>query len=245
MPNWCFTNVKIEGSKEMIARIAKEFEKVTARAFAEEVFVRMYPNKEDRKYPGDKDDSRTMTDFGEGWLGNLTFYAHGSLPDGIHSRGRVYMGEESETSLVFEIESAWSSHLEPLVDFMEAAAGRPFSKSGISLLYAAEEPGEGYFLSNDPDIVGRVYNSSFSDNMETPEELLSLVNERYHASYASLDEARAEMEGFYFDGPFDNVSWEELMDLGPEERTASITTTGKAFREEAFAKEKENDEMER
>ena len=234
MPNWCNTYVCLEGPSEVRAKIAEVFERVTSKDAAERIYLYLYPDERDR-WDRVTNCVTTMSGFEENWLGNLACYAHGTLPDELLFRGRIYMEEDKEKDvLIFTIESAYGCHLEPLVDFIEAVAGKRLDESGLSLTYSAEEPGAGLFITNDYDLVGKVYCSEFCDDEVMPEELLAAVNERLGTNYSSLEEAEEDEEVDY-DGPVEYLHWEDIMNYCPEWRTNSIRTTGKKFRDMFYA----------
>lgn len=127
MANWCWTNIEITGAINEINALDKHIHK----ALYEEV-----------EHPG--------------WIGNMIEYI-GKTTEGISCRGSVSdiykYPQKSRKKLSSEMcicqEDAWEPHLAPIVLFCEKYA------PNVEILYQAEEPGCGLYLTNIDDLAGR------------------------------------------------------------------------------------------
>lgn len=140
MPNWCFSSVYINGTKEQIDVLDREFSKALSSNPLE-------------------------ADFGDIWLGNLLYYIGIPKDEVIHGdtrcRGSVdYICREGEDTIHMEIESAWTPHIACIRKFCEHFA------PDVEIIYISEEPGCELYWTNDPMTAGTVVVDYFSDEYE-------------------------------------------------------------------------------
>lgn len=96
MPNWCFTNINIEGNKEELSLLYKKLKEATSKNYVD-------------------------NSFGTGWLGNIVESLGRSYRE-VSCRGTVDYMELYSDHLYIQIESAWCAHLRPFLLAMEKHA---------------------------------------------------------------------------------------------------------------------------
>lgn len=132
MPNWCITDIRISSeNRQGLKRLYEDICRWTA--------------------PG----SRFIPDqgFGKNWLGNIVGFSGIGVPDsgkGPRCRGRlVYIDFEDGEQITVSTETAWCPALKMWDMLAEKYLGGSYS-----IIFTAEEPGEGLYLTNDPDYIG-------------------------------------------------------------------------------------------
>lgn len=137
MPNWCYTNITMSGQPDNVKWLRDKVEEWTSE--------NLYENG-----------------FGKNWLGNIVIGAELASYDEIcngdpnkieqppNCRGSlVYMDIDSDnTSLTISTETAWT----PKMNMWRMINDQ--YNLGLEIIYYAEEPGIGIFVSNDPTEVG-------------------------------------------------------------------------------------------
>ena len=133
MPNWCFTNLKIESDdKSVIDKIGKAMEDALSK--------RYLPDE---------------PSYFDNWLGNLLCYTGMSVKEvgdsEIRCRGSVdYLDTEGD-EIVMDLSTAWCPQLGAVKKLIEYLG---ISEDEYELIYTAEEPGVDLFCTNDPVIEG-------------------------------------------------------------------------------------------
>lgn len=133
MPNWCFTNLKIESdNKSVIEKIGKAMEDALSKRYLP-----------DEPY------------YLDNWLGNLLCYTGMTVEEvnesEIRCRGSVDYLETAGDEIVMDLSTAWSPQLGAVKKFLEHLE---VPEDSVHLFYTAEEPGCDIFCTNDPDIEG-------------------------------------------------------------------------------------------
>lgn len=146
MPNWCYSSIKIcHNDKEALKEFVKKLKKWTSKSVCK-------------------------TDFGNYWLGNVVANSgiarwekrgetYEFVPF-INCRGKIETFELRENVLTIITETAWS----PMLQMWKMIVEKYLPDADI--WFTAEEPSNGIYETNDPDIVG-CYNI---DIFEPPEE---------------------------------------------------------------------------
>jgi len=130
MPNWCFADLMI---KTKSTKDAETLEKELEKAFSS---------------------NPLNADFGNVWLGNLLLQI--GMPEEevirgpVGCRGSALFWEREEDAIHFQMESAWSPHVECVKLFVDHYV------EDASITYEAEEPGNALYWTNDPDVAGTV-----------------------------------------------------------------------------------------
>lgn len=140
MPNWCFTSYTVTRSKAEggIEPLFKFIEKTINE-----------PN-------------RIKTDFGNEWLGDLVEKGLGVNYDQYPCRGRLtYLEENNEEQMTFETETAWSPMPDMFFDLCKVFV------PGAEIIFTAEEPGMGEYITNDPVYNGLFIIDSSNDDIES------------------------------------------------------------------------------
>lgn len=125
MPNWCMTNMVIEGHKADVEKIRGLLIQWTSKEYMH-------------------------SDFGKNWLGNIVLGAGFKVDeeDGLHCRGWIdSIGDITEStdgySFVVEYESAWG----PVSDMWKAVMQK--HAPTCAMYWYAEEPGNEVYETND------------------------------------------------------------------------------------------------
>ena len=246
MSNWCLTQVVVSGLPEKLIKITDAWEFINSGAFCDAMLAHEFPDREKREEYGYKASWYRETTMA------LLYYAFGHIPAEAAEWGsiRCYPYEEEtpdgyivcQDKLVFDFYSAGDSEMDPLVSFLEVAAGVRLTgkpEDTLSLRYVAQEPGEGYFITNIPECVGKYCCENIaSDNGYTEEELITLASRKFHKKYTSLEEVLNKVG---VDGPYEYLPWEEeLTRFAPEDRWR-MEEEGKSFRNSVLAAEKETE----
>ena len=169
MANWCFTDVSLSGPEDQI--------KIFDKAYRE-----MRKNT-----PEDKDV----------WLGSMLMYTGLSEDEVINGdvpcRGVVYFYESTDDQITLNTYTAWEPIVEPIVILRDRIA------PDLEIIFTAEEPGNGVFVSNDP----AVYNMYLLDYFdEVPKDL-------DFRDYVSKDELYKALEkALGKEGEFEKLLWE-------------------------------------
>ena len=168
MPNWCFADLMIKTKSTKDAEtLEKEFEK----AFSS---------------------NPLNADFGNVWLGNLLLQIGMPEEDVIRGpvgcRGSALFWEREEDAIHFQLESAWSPHVECVKLFVDHYV------DDASVLYVAEEPGCQLYWTNDSDVVGTVAIDLYSDGT-FPDELEELIRSCCDARQEDVVKALSEYLG--------------------------------------------------
>ena len=181
MPNWCFSHVTLNGSKDSMDKLEKAFQE----AFAS---------------------SPIPTDFEDTWLGNLLLklgYDEDAIQHGdIRCRGSVTdWSRTDDKTIELDVESAWGPHIYCIQLFVQNIDPE------IEMVYTAEEPGNGLYWTNDPAVVGTVYIDRFDNgDPEFPEGLSACLETIYDAPQENVRQALAKYLGH--DGDFDTLTKE-------------------------------------
>jgi len=127
MPNWCFTNISFDGPD------ASRFQKDLKSWMVDTV----------------------ENGFGSGWLGNIAINSGLIKPEEIDGddiprlRGSIsYVTDPKDNSFSIDTETAWCCMTRVFAEII-----RKFGYD-LRMTFFAEEPGCGFYVSNDPDIVG-------------------------------------------------------------------------------------------
>lgn len=138
MPNWCFTNIAINTDSEE-----------TAKAIYDKL------ENEWLKAP----EGEPVSGFGNDWLGCLAVNS-GVIDsyDDIDESLIACRGEVEDVTLdgesVYMITStAWGPMIEPIYRAIE----KNFGLDGIDIVYSAEEPGCGLYITNDESVTDTYY----------------------------------------------------------------------------------------
>lgn len=172
MPNWCYTEYIFEGSKEEIADL---YQKLQSLEEAKEPLVK--------------------SDFGNSWLGCVVTLFGGDWNE-IYCRGTFSdLQLNSETQLSFQTETAWSD-MEEVWKFVTS------KYSTIRNYYSTEEPGCGYYFTNDAE--GKHFPARFqieSDDdethyMNTLDETIQFVSNKLGKTLTTKEEMDAAVEEY-------------------------------------------------
>lgn len=213
MPNWCYTQVSVSGDKSLVEKINNAINAAQTTKFAKEAYAD-YETESDREWDRKNGiTGRTMTDFKEVWLGNLLHYAYrdASVYRDVPCRGCVSTAEQYEDLLVIEVESAYVPQLEAVMSLIESVVG--IDNPDIDVSYFATEPGNGFFASDQPDMIGQCFCSEFADCEIPADELVGIINEKNGLSLCNIDEAKQYSWEhdcpWYIDGPYEKRSIDE------------------------------------
>ena len=156
MANYCYTNIAINGTKEVLDPLYTELKTALER-------------------DGEKDGPDAGTDFDRNWLGNLLLHIGMTVDDiqerGIRCRGRVDWIDYYGDQITLDTETAWVPMMQCIVKFVEHYTDE------ATITYSAEEPGCDIFWSNDKDYIGKVYLDCNRDEDFFPEDLAKLIGE--------------------------------------------------------------------
>lgn len=214
----CYVSGSIYGTREQLKALDEAYQLVMSEENREKAVRTIFPD-----IPWSKD---VLEMCRSRWLGFLTFYAHQTkeATEKIDSRG--WMDEWDcrvlgEDDIYFAFLSAWNCKIEPLVDFIEAVLG-PMEKTGVKITFQAEETNNGYFVTNDPDLVGCFNCDGVDCWAASPEAVLEAINYRRGTNFTSLDDdGVSELDDILIEGPFEEVDWRELL-LPEDERRAML-----------------------
>lgn len=148
MPNWCFTDITIyHNDEEKVKSLKEKIDKWTSKDFVE-------------------------NGFGHNWLGNIVgnsgiakWVKQGDRYDFEHNircRGSLDSISLDNHRLMLQTSTAWAPMMQMWVKVCEKYL------PDADILFVAEEPGNGIFETNDPDMIGSYY----IDIWEPPEEFI-------------------------------------------------------------------------
>ncbi len=113
------------------------------------------------------------------WIGNLLTWA-GLNPDKYECRGDLEWVDVSEAQVSIDTDDAWTPHIKAIDALCKTLLGDTYT-----LRYTAEEPGQGIFWTNDPDVEG----SFIIDNWGGNPAITEVVgDEQYDASESLVRE---------------------------------------------------------
>lgn len=172
MPNWCYTNYVFVGNKEEI----------------DDFHTKM-------KSLGEAKEPLLENGFGTSWLGNVV-HLYGGDWEKINCRGTfLNLQLNNDTQLSFSTETAWSD-MEQVWKFIRS------KYKTIIYYYCAQEPGNGYYCTNDvsglhfPErfiIEFAEFDTEYSSDIE---EVLRIVSERLGKSVTTKQEMEEALETF-------------------------------------------------
>ncbi len=162
MPNWCSTNITITGLNGKAKQIHKEWQKWL-------------------------EEGKDLSDFKEAWLGSLMIGKGIGDPTkddytGPYCRGCLTDLEViNEDQLSLDMETAWS----PMLDCITALVS-DYPEAEIT--YSAIEQGNGVYLTNDADVIGKYYIDSWDEvhdanEVASAEDVRALFNEVFPNNY--------------------------------------------------------------
>lgn len=131
MPNWCYTSYTVKGDEKEIKDL---YDKMLSLAL------------------GKCEESLVDNGFGKTWLGNLIVLLGGNWKE-IRCRGTWDAVEITEEGfLYFNTETAWTDAVET-IEFIQSIY------PSLQFYYRAEEPGMGYYVTN--DVEGEIYDERY------------------------------------------------------------------------------------
>lgn len=195
MPNWCFTNIAINTDSEE-----------TAQAIYDKL------ENEWLKAP----EGEPVSGFGDDWLGCLAvnsgvIASYDDIDESpIACRGDVeYLALDSE-SVHMLTSTAWGPMLEPIYRAIE----KNFGLDGIDIVYSAEEPGCGLYITNGEDLAD-TYRVEIDG--EAGEQVLDAFGvEDGECDNYSEDYLIEKLKAAFGIGEDENQSIEELFDMAAE-----------------------------
>ena len=145
MPNWCYTNITINGNENDLKVFNKLLDQWTSRDYMK-------------------------NGFGHNWLGNIVLGSGIGTVDinpetDIRCRGVITQKQLCDDMLDIQTETAWGPMLDMWVKLVEKFI------PDADITYAAEEGGCGIFCTNDPDLVGKYVVDSWTGNIESDWEM--------------------------------------------------------------------------
>lgn len=188
MPNWCYTQIKIEHKN--VEAFKKKIEAWTAHNYCE-------------------------NDFGNFWLGNVVGNSGiDNIDSGefsISCRGSITsMEQTNDNILIIHTETAWSPALKMWRLLLENYL------PGAALTFAAEECGMELYVTNDPSYVGNyiidTYNEDVIDYMDNVSEsnLREYLMDLLHTDETNIEKLLQMKEESAWDDAFDVHKWEEV-----------------------------------
>ncbi len=174
MPNWCYTSYVIEGTKECIDSLDK-----------------LMTDLEEVEEPEPK------SDFGSTWLGCIVAKLGKNWKE-VECRGSwTNLSRIRPDALAFDTETAWG----PMIGTMDLIREKfPGIKN---IWYYSEEPGVGFYETNDAEgkywkerYILEDYVSGEEESAETLEEALYIISRWRGWTYPSLEEAEKDEELF-------------------------------------------------
>lgn len=136
MPNWCSNNISIIGNDEAKIKNLYQLLKNWTSKVSE-------PNS-----------------WGEKWLGNIVNFS--GIDKDVSCRGCIEGLDLYKNTISFWTETAWAPALKMWVLVCNKYLGD--EDVNWNIYYTSEEPGEGLFCSNDPDIIDSYTIEVWEDN---------------------------------------------------------------------------------
>lgn len=192
MPNWCITNATVTTDSEKTAKTV--YDKLN----------------EWLKEP----EGKSMSDFGDGWLGNLAVNS-GVLDsydeidkgaDAMAVRGSVDDIQLDGTDVKLSMCTAWGPMMEPLYRAIE----KNFGFDAIDITYASMEPGMVLFITNDESLVDKYFVEIDENADESIKKAFDIEDGYYEDTYDEDDLAYNLRTLFGIDD--ESVSIDELLD---------------------------------
>jgi hypothetical protein len=145
MPNWCLTNITINGNENDLKVFDKLLDQWTSRNYIK-------------------------NGFGHSWLGNIVLGSGIGTVDtnpetDIRCRGSITQKQLCDDMLDIQMETAWV----PMLDMWVKLVEKFIPEADIT--YTAEEHGCGIFCTNDPDLVDKYVVDSWDDDIESDWEM--------------------------------------------------------------------------
>ena len=110
--------------------------------------------------------------WGKTWLGNLVLHLKKDWQE-IPCRGEICYYDHSEPDKIsLDVETAWAPLLRPIILMVDEYA------PNADIIYTAEEPGCCLFVSNDPEVAGRICIETEEEDLEDY-ELWGLTKDQY------------------------------------------------------------------
>lgn len=195
MPNWCFTNIAINADSEEAAKT-------------------IYDKLENEwlKAP----EGEPVSGFGNDWLGCLAVNS-GVIDsyDNVDESPIACRGEVEDVTLdgesVYMITStAWGPMIEPIYRAIE----KNFGLDGIDIVYSAEEPGCGLYITNNEDVADTYY---VEIDDEAGEQVLDAFGvEDYECDNYSEGYLAEKLKKAFGIGDDENPTIEDLLDTAAE-----------------------------
>lgn len=188
MPNWCYTQIKIEDKN--VETFKKKIEEWTSHNYCE-------------------------NDFGNTWLGNVVGNSgidnRDSREFSISCRGSIMsMEQTNDNTLIIHTETAWSPALKMWRVLLENYL------PGASLTFVAEECGMELYVTNDPSYVGNyiidTYDEDIIEYMDNVSEssLREYLMDLLHTDETNIEKLLQMKEESDLDDAFDVHKWEEV-----------------------------------
>lgn len=170
MPNWCSTKIEIRHEDELVIQnLRRLIGEWTSHNYAD-------------------------NGFGTSWLGNIV--GNSGIGDPLNAsiscRGHLSDWYASDNCLTVFTETAWVPMLEMWVRIIDRYA------EGATMIYEAEECGEGLYVTNNDDLCGRYIIDSWNEYLDS----------NYEASAGEVVEFLSNVMGF---GLVPNIELEALM----------------------------------
>ncbi len=172
MANWCYTNYVFEGNKEEIADMYGKMQSLSKM-----------------------EQSLKENDFDKSWLGNVVSLYGGDWKK-IPCRGDFFnLDKNDDTSLQFTTETAWGD----MDDVWKFVCGQYES---IVYYFSAEEPGTGYYATNDAE--GKYFPERYiveqlekdTEYYENEQGLFSVISERTGNPVTNKEEMEKAVEEY-------------------------------------------------
>ena len=244
MPNWCYTKITVTGDETVIKKINDAFDAARTREFAKKAFRACV--EADRRYSAYKD--KRMSDFGTNWLGNFLHYAYrdASVWSEVDCRGRIIDTSLYGNALDIDIETAWGPQLEAIMSLIESVAG--INNPNLNISFFSEEPGNAFYATNQPELIGHCFCSEYADSDIPAAELVQLINEKNGLSLRTIDEAKQyswEHDApWYIDGPYKERAidnYRSYLLANEEERKKAFAKARQIIKKESAKTKKSED----
>lgn len=176
MPNWCYTNMTIEGSD--------------------------VKNLHDKITEWQEEGTQIENSWGNSWLGLLVEKGLNEEPcEGKYNcRGCFNIESFDDNLLQISTETAWSPMMDMWFDLVDRYC------PGSQLTYTAEESGMGIYVTNDADLIGKYYIDSWDEKVEsmwdaTEDNVRNIVAELTDSDVSNM--SIDELIEFCYDEDFD------------------------------------------
>lgn len=145
MPNWCLTNITINGNENDLKVFDKLLDQWTSRNYME-------------------------NGFGHEWLGNIVLGSgigtvNTNPETDIRCRGSITQNQLCDDTLDIQTETAWCPMLDMWVKLVEKFI------PDADITYTAEEYGFELFYTNNLDLVGKYVLDSWTEDIESEYEM--------------------------------------------------------------------------